>query len=939
MSVSGGRGIQVGDHNIQTNIEVDASRLPPPQTVSPGPGTVHNLPATSAVFVGRDLEALARLLGGEGAGAVVGQAAVHGLGGIGKTELAAHYARAHLNEFSLVWWITADSPENINLGLAALTRRLHSVAVLADAQEWAIGWLQSHTGWLLVLDNVEDVEHVRPLLGQITGPGQVIVTTRRDLGAARWNALGLAPLRLDVLDRAASVELLIRLTGDPDQAGAGRLAEVLGDLPLALEQAAAYLSQQQVGFDDYRRLLTDQFTRLATQPGEGGSAQRTIDGVWRVTMDQIRRRSPLAAEVLAVIAWLAPEALPEDVLAPMADDPTELAEALALLASYSMISRAGGMVTVHRLVQAVTRADAEATGADDPGGMAAELLADAAPEDPAGDVDGWPRWNQLLAHIDALLDYLDEQHTNLTALWLADEAATYRLSQGQVAAAIAQFERAVADSRRILGDDDPATWTFRNNLARAYLDAGRVGAAIPVFEQVLADRQRLFGDDHPATMTSRNNLAAAYRAAGRVGEAISLLEVMLTELTRTLGEDRPDVLATRNNLAVAYEAVGRVDEAIPLYEQLLADARRVLGEDNQETLTAGHNLASAYLAAGRVGESIALYERVLADARRVLGEDHPDTLATRSGLADAYLDVGEVGKAVALYEQVLVDRQRVLGEDHPDTLTSRSGLAEAYLELGRVGQAIALFERVLADRRRVLGEDHPHTLIAGSNLARAFLDAGRVGEAITRYEQLLADARRVLGEDDPTILIARSNLATAYLDVGRVDEAIALFERVLADRRRVLGENHPNTLTARNNLAGAYQDAGRVDEAIALYEQLLADRRRILDDDHPDALTTRNNLGSGYLDAGRVDEAIALFEQVLADRRRVLGDDHPNVLATRNNLASAYRRAGRVDAAIELYEQLLADARRVLGDGHTLTQTIVSNLDAALAGSETPPDH
>src|SRR5262245_20459057 len=159
--------MQIGAGNNQTNIGVDVARLPPPQRTGAG-GMVHNLPRESAVFLGRDLQVLADQLGGDDVGVVVGQAgAVHGLGGIGKSELVNHYARANLSRYSLVWWITADSGDNVELGLAALTRRLHPMAKLADAQQWAVGWLQANPGWLLVLDNVETVDDIAGLLGLV----------------------------------------------------------------------------------------------------------------------------------------------------------------------------------------------------------------------------------------------------------------------------------------------------------------------------------------------------------------------------------------------------------------------------------------------------------------------------------------------------------------------------------------------------------------------------------------------------------------------------------------------------------------------------------------------------------------------------------------------------------------------------------------------------
>ncbi|WP_433205909.1 tetratricopeptide repeat protein [Dactylosporangium sp. CS-047395] len=797
--MSGSQGVQIGDHNTQLNLGLDASVVPPAQRIPDhGGAPVHNLPPASGVFVGRDLAHLGGLLPEGPGGVVVGQAAVFGLGGIGKTELVLHYAHAAAGRYRLVWWITADTPDNIGLGLAALTRRLHPVATLADAQAWAVGWLQHNRNWLLVLDNVEDVEDITELLGHVTGRGHVVVTTRRDLGRAQWKRLRLAPLPLGVLERSASVSLLTDLTGLTDTASAGLLAADLGDLPLALEQAAAYISQHHgLDFAGYRHLLADQFARVVGDGGPATSADRTVASVWRVTMATIRHRSPLAERVIRVLAWLGPDNLPDDVLTLLATTPADTGEALALLASYSMINRTARTVSVHRLVQAATRATAQ----PDDLAEALRLLTKALPADPEHGVTGWPRWHALLPHIDTALAHLPATHDNAHALHIGDRAAVYRQSQGQTTAATAGLEAVFANSRRVLGDDHPNTVGTHSNLAGSYLEARRYDEAIAAYEAVLAKHRRALGEDHISTLT------------------------------------------IRSNLAVAHWRAGRVEVAIAGFESVLADSRRVLGNDDPSTLTTRNTLAGAYRDAGRVDTAISVFEQVLADRRRVLGEDHISTLTTRNNLAHAYRRADRVDAAIAAFQGMLDDCQRILGNDHPYTLSARSSLALSYLTAGRVEAAIPDLEAVLADRRRVLGDDHPETLSNRTSLADAYRDAGRVDEAIVAYAQELADRRRVLGDDHVSTLTTRNNLACAYLDAGREDVAIALLRGVLDDRRRMFGsDHHADTLTTRFNLASAYLRANRLDAAIAAYRELLPDIRRALGDDHRLTKATEHDL-------------------------------------------------------------------------------------------------
>ena len=886
------------DSSALTQIGQQVNQLPPLPEQAFGPWAelavppgLANLPARPGLFVGRAGE-LARLDAGlAGPGGVVVQA-VHGLGGIGKSTLAARWAAAHADDYALTWWITAATPADIDAGLTALAVALQpaltGVLPLEALREGAVQWLAAHSGWLLVLDNVTDPADVAPLLARAPA-GRYLITSRRATG---WHGTAV-PVRLDVLDPAEAQALLAAiLTQDQwreADGAAGELCAELGFLPLAIEQASAYLAQAGASPREYLGLLARYPAAMYQAAAEGGDAARTIARIWHVTLDRLAG-DPLAGQVLRILAWYAPDAIPRTLLDGLADPPA-LLHAVGRLAAYSMLTAGAGTLAVHRLVQAVTRTPSPGDPHRDPQAIdaareqATRQLADALPDwqDPAG----WPGWRMLLPHIDALASHAPPDTDTQDTAYLLNETGLFLDGQGQPGRAAGHLQRALASYARVLGADHPATLTSRNNLAGAWQDAGDLGRAIPLFEQALADRLRVLGADHPDTLASRNNLAYAWQDAGDLGRAIPLYEQTLADRERVLGADHPATLGSRNNLAGAYEAAGDLGRAIPLSEQTLADRFRVLGADHPATLTSRNNLAGAYEAAGDLGRAIPLYEQTLADSVQVLGADHPATLASRNNLAGAYRAAGDLGRAIPLSEQTLADRLRVLGADHPATLTSRNNLAAAYRAAGDLGRAIPLSEQTLADRERVLGADHPDTLASRNNLAYAWQDAGDLGRAIPLYEQTLADRERVLGADHPATLGSRNNLAAAYEAAGDLGRAIPLYEQTLADRLRVLGADHPDTLGSRNNLAGAYRAAGDLGRAIPLYEQTLADYARVLGADHPDTLASRNNLAYAWQDAGDLGRAIPLYEQTLADSVRVLGADHPQTKIVRGNLAAA----------------------------------------------------
>ncbi|MFC0041862.1 FxSxx-COOH system tetratricopeptide repeat protein [Actinomadura rayongensis] len=737
--------------------------------MAPPPWVAPALPARTGVFVGRGgkLAELDSALRGPG-GAVV--QAVHGLGGVGKSALAAHWAHRHATEHTLTWWITADAPANLTEGLAGLagmlvpdmTRTAPVAVPLEDRAAWARRWLAAHTDWLVVLDNVTDAVDVAGLVTGAPG-GRFLITSRLREG---WHDLGAALIELDVLSPPEAHELLTEIVTagrpDADLTGTAALCDELGYLPLAVKQAAAFIRQTRLSPDGYLELLRADPAVVYDRAARGSDAERTIARIWRLTLDHL---SPLAGELLRVLAWWAPQDIPRTLLAPLAG-PALLAAALGDLAAYSMITLNTETITLHRLVQAVARTPDPHVDGDShrqPADVhiachaATALLDQARPADPA-DPAGWPTWRTLIPHVDALAQHAPPDTDTPTTARLLNHAANFLQDQGELARAIDYYERALNCDLRLNGPDHRNTFTSRNNLADAYRAAGDLRRAVPLYEATLADWERVLGGDHPDTLTSRNNLASAYQAAGDLGRAIPLHEATLTNRERVLGGDHPDTLISRNNLAHAYEVVGDLRRAVPLYEATLVDCERVLGGDHPDTLSSRNNLAHAYESAGDLRRAVPLYEATLADCERVLGSDHPNTLTSRNNLAHAYQAAGDLDTAIPLFEATLADSERVLSGDHPNTLTSRNNLAGAYQSVGHLGRAIPLYEATLADRERVLGADHPNTLSSRNNLAHAYQAAGDLDRAVPLYESTLADCERMLGGDHPLTETVRANL-------------------------------------------------------------------------------------------------------------------------------------------------------------------------------------
>ncbi|MFI6401421.1 FxSxx-COOH system tetratricopeptide repeat protein [Streptomyces sp. NPDC050548] len=635
------------------------------------PGTlprVWNVPARNAGFVGRDallVEVRSRLT----VGRPVAVVALDGRGGVGKTQLAAEYAHRFCGEYELVWWVRAEDPALIPGQLAALaveTGAAQADTPLEDALRALGRELGSRSRWLVVFDNAEDPEALADFVP--SGAGHVLITSRNP----DWHGVA-APLDVDVLARRESIDLLRRRTAWLTEADAGRLAEALDDLPLALVQAAAVLRTTTV--DDYLALLVSKASEV-TDEGRPRDYPWSLAAQIRLSMQRLREQDPEAAEVMNACALLAPEpfALPtstkrkadeESSAGRVVADWRTRNRVLSALHQHGLARVAGGSLHLHRLTQAVLKdqlTDGERAAA---ARNASVLLAAASPgeaEDPAS----WPRWPDLLPHLLAI-DSTDLVTADVR--FAACEACVYLLERGSAPAILPRLEDLHQAWNALLGPDHAHTWWAVNYLAMAFAAVGDHERALAL-HQDLFDRRQVLGGDAPETLIAAINLAVRLADVGRVEEAVVLGEETLARQRRVLGEYHPDTLITASNLVAHLADVGRVEDALVLGEDTLARRRRVLGVDHPNTLITAINLAIRLVDVGRVEDALVLGEDTLARQRRVLGEDHPDTLITASNLVADLADVGRVEDALVLGEDTLARRQRVLGEDHPDTLTT-----------------------------------------------------------------------------------------------------------------------------------------------------------------------------------------------------------------------------------------------------------------------------
>jgi hypothetical protein len=601
-----------------------------------------NVPPRNPGFTGRDqmlADVRGALLGG---GRAVVQA-LAGMGGVGKTQLAAEYAYRFASGYDVVWWIAAEQAALIGEQVAALGEELGCAGPdtdLGGTQRAVLGELRRRDRWLLVFDNAESPEDLAPWLPG--GAGHVLITSR----VRGWAEIAV-PVGVDMLARAESVAILRdRVPGLAD-GEADLVAAALGDLPLAVAQAAGYLAETGMPAGEYAGLVGPRAAQLLGE-GRPSSYPRPLAAATVLALDRLAAQNPAAAEVVRICAFLAPEPVPAQWftgaaaqlpagLADEAADPVAWRQILGQVSRSALARADPGGLLMHRLTQAIirgclppgqataTRARAEAiVAASSPGGTDAP--------------DTWPAWARLLPHLLAL----DPAATgNLGLRRLACRAARYLILRGDFRGGHDLASDLYRQWGERLGPDDPQTLIAGFNLGFALRQMGRSGEARQVHEDTLARSRRVFGEDHLDTLHSATGLAIGLRSLGETQAARELDEDTLARYRRVQGEDHPHTLASANNLAVDLRAMGETQAARDLDEDTLARRHRVLGEDHPDTLASASNLAVGLRALGETQAARDLDEDTLARRRRVLGEDHPSTLASASNLAVDLRALGE----------------------------------------------------------------------------------------------------------------------------------------------------------------------------------------------------------------------------------------------------------------------------------------------------------
>ncbi|HLZ58773.1 MAG TPA: FxSxx-COOH system tetratricopeptide repeat protein [Ktedonosporobacter sp.] len=750
-------------------------------------------------FTGREelLLMLEQTLLDKGNVALTQSYALCGLGGIGKTQLALEYAYRSREQYQAVFWVRAASLATLSTDLGALAHLLalpeHESAEQQIVIEAVRGWFSRNQGWLLILDNADDLTLLKDFV-PTAGHGHLLLTTRAQATGKLAISVEVEKMDLEegillLLHRAKLLAAGTSLAQvqDPMLLQARHLVQALDGLPLAIDQAAAYIEESGCSLEEYLQLYEERRMDLLKRASAAlPDYPETVASTWSLSFQQVEQANEAAAHLLRLCAFLDADAIPEMmlregaswlglVLGPAATDRLRWNEVLRVLRQYSLIRRHSekGLLQIHRLVQVVIQAGMNEQTRRIWAERAMQVVNAALPE---VSFENWGRCQELLPHAQRCSVLIEEYHlASEAAFRLLHQTGWYLRERGSYAQAERCFQQALLLGEQALEFEHPSYRDCLHDLALLYWDRGDYERAEPLLLRLLTFFERSLGTRHAKMAACLNHLGLLYWSQGKYEQAEPLLQQALASHEQLLGPKHPDVAHTLNNLANLFSYQGKYEQAEPLLQRSLAIFEQTVGPDDPAIAFTLHNLGWVYHCQGVYEQAEPLYQRALTIRERALGSDHPDTVFTLNNLARLTQEQGQLEQARLLFLRALEIRERVLGPEHPDLATTLNYLAELYHAQGQFEQAGPLYQRALTIREQKLGPEHPRTAFTLDGLARFHQDQGDAEEAARLYQQAFSIRERKLGAEHPETAATRERYARLLREMGRKKASFSSF--------------------------------------------------------------------------------------------------------------------------------------------------------------------
>ncbi|PRY02700.1 FxSxx-COOH system tetratricopeptide repeat protein [Allonocardiopsis opalescens] len=765
---------------------------------------------------------------------------LHGMGGVGKTQLAVEYVYRFRNDYDLVWWIYAEHADQIRSSFMELAQVLGLPAEDTDRTIQQVLDILNRGDrfprWLLVFDNAGSPDTLRRFLSNPTG--HVLVTSRN----RSWRGVTQL-LEVDVFERDESVRLLRRVIGDISADDASQVAEQLGDLPLAVEQAAAWLRQTSMPIEDYLELLDERISAVLEEEPE--SYPRSVRATWDISFNGLEEDDRAAAALLRLCSFFGPEPiafqllkmgrLVPDTPEPLAQvfrDALSLSRAIRKIGLYSLAQTdpIDNSVQIHRLVQAIIRDRLPEDERERYAGLATRLMAAANPSEPDNQ-EHWPRLAEISRHARAT-NIIDSDDYEVRTVVLDLIRYRYRLADYEGSYELGDL--AIRTWRERYGPDDEQTLVACRHVGITLRELKRNEEARRLNEDTLERMVRVFGEDHDHTLLLRNSYGADLRFLNRYDDALKLDEENLAKHRQIFGPNSLWTLRVMNNLALDYRLQGDSRRARDLDRRALQISEQILGPRNRDTLFTMTQLARDLRGTGEYTEALRLLEAAIPAYEALLGKQHREVIEAHLGYAITLRRFGRMTEAQAEAQLCLDLLQRETGTDHSLTISAMWTLADALRLQGDIDGAERLAELAVATALSRFGEEHLWTTIYRSNHSILVTERGQHQRSLEINTRVYEHLNALRGADHPYTLCIMANLASDHHYLGDHATALRMSRETVERSVRVRGEEHPLTRLCYLNYAIDLREAGRPDEADAISGRALEGFKKVVRDDHPE---------------------------------------------------------------------------------------------------------
>ncbi|UPX11081.1 uncharacterized protein EKO05_0001705 [Ascochyta rabiei] len=817
-------------------------------------------------FVTRDsLDAIRRLCAKPAA-----RAALVGLGGVGKSQIAVEYAYQVQEQSPPPWifWVHAGTQARFREGYRTIAEAIKMDGwnnPKVDHMRLVRTWLcdESNGRWVMVLDNADDVSvffhdiaqsrvaqssdalWTEPLVNFLPQKslGSILVTSRSYDVAYRLTGTETSIIKVGSMNEKDAFALLQKkFDGTIEKDEATVLINALEFMPLALTQAAAFINCRKPRMSisryvkEFRRSDRNRAYLLEQNMGDNrrdGEALNSIIATWQISFEHIRKQTPSAARLLSLMSFFDRQSIPESLLQDRYEGESNkivrFEDDIYTLMSFSFVKQStdGGNFDMHRLVQLSMKKWLELC---DELEYWKEIYVALMNENyPTGQLEDWSVCQTLLPHAQTALKNLPVGADALE-LWasLSSNVGWYMGGMGEYEKAHKLILESFEVREILLGPEDPETIDSLNRLGLTLKQLGRYDEATVVLMKALKAHEQIRGTNHLNTLTSMLNLASIHNDQTQWADAEKLLNrVLEISSEMKMGQDHPFKLDTLTLLATVYRDQGRWVNAADLEVQILQTRKIQLGADHPLTLAVKGNLAYTYRRQGRLKEAEEMQLQILESYKTTQGAE-VELLTFKAHLASTYRAQGRLDDAEKLEVQILDISKMKLGVDHFDTMNRMVSLASTYWKANKFQEAQELDIQTLELRRERLGEDHPSTLDSKANLAITYRDQGLYDKSEVLAKEVLEIHKTKFGQDHPTTLTAMANLASTYRAQGRLSDAEKLAEHTLRTHIKTLGEEHPDTLSSMSNLAITYKRQNRGREAVVLMEKCYKTSERVL---------------------------------------------------------------------------------------------------------------